>query len=259
MRVIGLDIGSTATKGVVLLEDGGCRFRQAPTGWSPRLAAEGVFSELFREGGPGGEGPDCVVATGYGRNLLDWADFSVTEITCHARGAAFMVPGCGLVIDIGGQDSKVIRVDGGGRVLDFAMNDKCAAGTGRFLEVIAVTLGVEVGQLAELSWGCEPLALSSMCTVFAESEVIGLLASGRDRGEIIAGLHQAVARRVAGMVDRLQGQGTVVFTGGVANNEGVRRSLEKQLGRAVVVPEGCQYAGALGAALIGRERLTAGG
>jgi len=156
------------------------------------------------------------------------------------------------VIDIGGQDSKAIKIDPQGQVLDFAMNDKCAAGTGRFLQVIAAALGNDVSELSEMAAGRTPLALNSMCAVFAESEVIGLLASGHDKGEIVAGLHHSIARRIASMVGRLGSFDRVAFTGGVARNDSLRQCLESVLGTDVIVPENCQMAGALGAALIAR-------
>jgi len=196
---------------------------------------------------------DFIVATGYGRVSIDFADRVVTEITCHARGAAYLVPGTDLVIDIGGQDSKVIRINEQGQVLDFAMNDKCAAGTGRFLQVIAAALGVDVSELAALSAGKTPLTLNSMCTVFAESEVISLISQGKEKGEIIAGLHQSIARRIASMVQRMGSLNRITFTGGVARNEGVRKSLEQQIGVPVLVPDDCQMAGAIGAALIAQD------
>ena len=138
-------------------------------------------------------------------------------------------------------------------MLDFAMNDKCAAGTGRFLQVIAAALGVDVSELAALSAGKTPLTLNSMCTVFAESEVISLISQGKEKGEIIAGLHQSIARRITSMVQRMGALNRITFTGGVARNEGVRKSLEQQIGIPVLVPEDCQMAGAIGAALIAQD------
>ena len=249
MLVAGVDVGSVATK-VVIIKNDTFYYRAAPTGWSPREAGAKVFKELLSDLGYVEEQVDFVVGTGYGRVSLGFANKAVTEITCHARGAAYLVPGGSMVIDIGGQDSKAIKIDNQGQVLDFAMNDKCAAGTGRFLQVIAATLGNEVSELSELAAGKSPLALNSMCAVFAESEVIGLLASGHDKGEIVAGLHQSIARRIASMVGRLGSSGRVTFTGGVARNESLRRCLEDVLGMEVIVPEMCQMAGALGAALI---------
>jgi predicted CoA-substrate-specific enzyme activase len=251
MLVAGVDVGSVATK-VVIIKDDTFYFRTAPTGWSPRQAGTEVLQDLLSDLGYRKEELDYVVATGYGRVSLGFADKTVTEITCHARGAAYLVPGCPMVIDIGGQDSKAIKIDPQGQVLDFAMNDKCAAGTGRFLQVIAAALGNDVSELSEMAAGRTPLALNSMCAVFAESEVIGLLASGHDKGEIVAGLHHSIARRIASMVGRLGSFDRVAFTGGVARNDSLRQCLESVLGTDVIVPENCQMAGALGAALIAR-------
>jgi len=252
MLTVGIDIGSMSTKAVIF--NGQSYYKAiAPTGWSPRQAAEQVFNDLLQQAGYSPEQIDFIVATGYGRVSIDFADRVVTEITCHARGAAYLVPGTDLVIDIGGQDSKVIRINEQGQVLDFAMNDKCAAGTGRFLQVIAAALGVDVSELAALSVGKTPLTLNSMCTVFAESEVISLISQGKEKGEIIAGLHQSIARRIASMVQRMGSLNRITFTGGVARNEGVRKSLEQQIGVPVLVPEDCQMAGAIGAALIAQD------
>jgi predicted CoA-substrate-specific enzyme activase len=254
MIVAGLDIGSVATKAAVF--DGEVFTKvMIPTGWNPRQAAREVYDQALSLAGCVPEQVACVVATGYGRISVEFADRTVTEITCHARGASFLMPGRDLIIDIGGQDSKAIKIDQQGRVQDFVMNDKCAAGTGRFLQVISAALGVDITELAGLSEGCHPINLNSMCTVFAESEVIGLLAQGKDQGAIIAGLHLSIARRIAGMAQRLGRLDKVAFTGGVARNEGVRRFLEQQLGVPVQVPEDCQLAGAIGAALIASDSV----
>lgn len=257
MLVAGIDIGSMSTKAVIY---NGAGFVKtiSPTGWSPRQAAQETYSKLLDQSEYTPDQIDYLVATGYGRVSIDFADRVVTEITCHARGAAYLLPGTNLVIDIGGQDSKVIKINDRGQVLDFAMNDKCAAGTGRFLQVIAAAIGVDVSDLASLSAGQRPVALTSMCTVFAESEVISLLTQGKTKGEIIAGLHQSIARRIAGMAQRMGNLNRITFTGGVARNDGVRASLEEQLGVPVRVPKNCQLAGAIGAALIARDLNSPG-
>jgi len=254
MLVAGVDVGSVATK-VALIDQDKAYCRMAPTGWSPRDAGLKTFRELVAELGVSESQVDFVVGTGYGRISLSFVHKSVTEITCHARGAAHLVPGSTAVIDIGGQDSKVIKIDQRGKVLDFVMNDKCAAGTGRFLQVTAAALGVDVSELADMADGKRPVNLSSMCAVFAETEVIGLLAAGRDKGEIIAGLHQAIARRIASMVQRLGPVNRVAFTGGVAQNRDLSLRLEAALGAEVIVPQQCQMAGALGAALIAKDEV----
>jgi predicted CoA-substrate-specific enzyme activase len=196
-----------------------------------------------------------IVATGYGRVQADFAQKTLTEISCHARGVHAIENKIRTVIDIGGQDSKVIKIDGSGRVLDFAMNDRCAAGTGKFLEVMARALDTDLDEFAGLYFTArKPCCISSVCTVFAESEVISLMAEGSSRENIIAGLHQAVAKRVANMVLRLGLEEKVGFTGGVAKNQGMMRALEQELGikfrRLKYNP---QLVGALGAAILACE------
>jgi len=247
---VGMDIGSVASKGVLL--SGDKKFSLVlPTGWSPRDAGEQILANLLAESGVEPEEVDSILVTGYGRVSFDRAAArTVTEISCHARGVAALCPETGTIIDIGGQDSKVISINGNGKVLDFAMNDKCAAGTGRFLQIMANTLGMDVGELAASEDPSAMVNINSMCTVFAESEIIGLLARGSSKGGIIAGLHQSVGKRVAAMTRRLGVKGKIVFTGGVAQNAGVHRALEEELKHRVVVPEDCQFTGALGAALL---------
>ncbi|MGI6679190.1 MAG: acyl-CoA dehydratase activase [Dehalobacterium sp.] len=248
---IGIDVGSTSTK-IVLLNEDQLHYLIRPTGWSPRDAAQEILEELLQGQALTRADIDYIVATGYGRIAITYADKEVTEITCHGRGAAFLVPEGDTIIDIGGQDSKVIKITSQGKVLDFMMNDKCAAGTGRFLGVMAVALGLDVDELGKFQ-DVKPAPITNMCTVFAESEVIGLLAQGTPKDAIVSGLHQAIARRVAAMVKKMGSYEKVVFTGGVALNQGVCRSLEKELGTKIIVPEYCQIAGAIGAALIGQE------
>jgi predicted CoA-substrate-specific enzyme activase len=225
-----------------------------PTGWSPREVARQSLDELLKEANCREDEILFSVGTGYGRVSLPFVKKTVTEISCHARGAVYLVPGTSAVIDIGGQDSKVIKVDPEGKVLDFVMNDRCAAGTGRFLQVMAAALGLDVADFSVLGEGKPSAQLNSMCAVFAESEVVGLLAAGCDKEEIINGLHDSIARRIAAMAHRLNIGDRVTFTGGVAKNEGLRKALEKSLQAEVRVPELCHLTGALGAALIGRDR-----
>lgn len=253
MFTVGIDVGSITTKAVLL---GGRDWRHVvrPTGCSPRQAGREAFEELLGQAGLAHNDVSCVIGTGYGRISLPFIDKAVTEITCHARGAHHLLEGADMVVDIGGQDSKVILTDGRGGVVNFAMNDKCAAGTGRFLEVIAAALGADVSELSDLARGAEPVQISSMCTVFAESEVISLLAQGVEKGRIIAGIHRSVACRVAAMAERLGKGERIIFTGGVAKNDGVREFLSRELGREAVVAPESQLAGALGAALLAREK-----
>ncbi|KAF1084170.1 R-phenyllactate dehydratase activator [Sporotomaculum syntrophicum] len=252
MITVGIDVGSMTTKAVLL---NGHEWSSVirPTGCSPRQSAREAFDELLLKAGLSAGAISHITGTGYGRIMLDFINNAVTEITCHARGAHYLVEGTDLVIDIGGQDSKVIRTDGQGNVIDFAMNDKCAAGTGRFLQVMASALGADVSELAALSRGAEPVEISNMCTVFAESEVVSLLAQGVTKENIIAGIHRSVARRVAAMAGRLGLGSLVTFTGGVARNAGVKAFLAEELGAEIHVVAASQLAGALGAALLARE------
>lgn len=252
MITVGIDIGSVATKGVMVSGDSLWR-TIVPTGWSPRDAGQSVIEKLLEQCRIGRDQIGRIFVTGYGRVAFEQADKTVTEIKCHARGVAEIHPEVRTIIDIGGQDSKVIKIGEGGKVLDFAMNDKCAAGTGRFLQVMATALGLDVSKLGEAEDPERIIPISSMCTVFAESEIIGLLARGNPKGSIIAGLHEAVGKRVGSMVMRMGVQEKVAFTGGVAMNQGVKRALEKELGCALLVSDSCQFTGALGAALLASQ------
>ena len=253
MITIGLDIGSVASKGVLL--SGEKKFvKMLPTGWSPRNAGEQIMSALYQAGGICQKDVDNMIVTGYGRVSFGKNVRTVTEISCHARGVTALCAGAKTIIDIGGQDSKVISINEKGTVLDFAMNDKCAAGTGKFLQVLANTLGMDVKELATSEDPAKTVSISSMCTVFAESEIIGLLAQDVSTGGIIAGLHQSVGKRVAAMARRMGIREKLIFTGGVAKNAGVRRTLEEELGCPVYIPEDCQFTGALGAALLAADK-----
>ncbi len=199
-----------------------------------------------------------LITTGYGRNMVSFGDKSITEISCHARGAQFLFPGVRTVIDIGGQDSKVISLNGEGSVINFAMNDKCAAGTGRFLEVMANALEVPIEDMGALSLRAEnPATVSSICTVFAESEVISLTAQGRSKLDIIAGIHEAIGRRMHSLVNHVGMTPPVMMSGGVAKNLGVVCVLERLLGTEIILPPEPQIVGALGAALFAMDELKA--
>jgi predicted CoA-substrate-specific enzyme activase len=248
---LGIDVGSTTTKAVLL--DGELRklgSRLAPTGHEPRAAAGRLRAELLAESGAG-EGDVRAVATGYGRAMVESADRTVTEITCHARGVRHLHPEVRTVVDIGGQDSKVIRLDEKGLVQDFAMNDRCAAGTGAFLDVIAARFGLTLDDLAGLhSRNPEPLEVSSTCVVFAETEVVGLISQGRELDDVLAGVQRAVARRVATIVKQLGALEPIYFSGGVALNESIRRELELALEKPVARCTDPQLSAAWGAALL---------
>ena len=194
------------------------------------------------------------VSTGYGRETIGLGDSSVTEITCHARGAHHLLPGVRTIIDIGGQDSKIIRVDENGAVTNFVMNDKCAAGTGRFLEMMARTMEMSMEEMSErgLNWK-EPVKISSMCTVFAESEVVSLIAKNTKPEDIIHDLNESVASRTAALLKRVGEEEEYMMTGGVARNKGVVDVLEKKLGKKIHISEYAQLCGAIGAALIAGE------
>ena len=202
---------------------------------------------------------DCMVATGYGRNAVVAADCVFSEIICHARGAYQFQPTPCTVVDIGGQDNKMIEISEGGRVADFIMNDKCAAGTGRFLELIASVMNVKLDRLGALSLQSrDPCPITSTCAVFAESEVISLRAEGRDQKDIIAGIHRSIAYRIKLMAQGLTLRPPVIFTGGVARNPGMLAALQNELGLEIKSPPQPQMSGALGAALLAKENCKGG-
>ncbi len=257
MYVAGIDIGSTSGEALILEDERIVGWSIVDTGYSSRRAAEEALDLALSHSGIERTQLQRIVATGYGRVAVDFAHQQVTEITCYARGAYFLHPQVQTVIDIGGQDSKVVAVGAGGRPLDFAMNDKCAAGTGRFLEVIARALQLSLPEMGDWALRAKQAAeISSTCTVFAESEVVTLVAEGATREEIVAGICRSIARRVAAMAARVGVEPPVMFAGGVARNCGVVRALEEALGHPLIVPEEPQIVGALGAALVARDGAT---
>jgi predicted CoA-substrate-specific enzyme activase len=232
-RVAGLDIGSRATKGV-LLYDGRLYDRIITSGVSSQETAIEVLQELLSEAGRTEKELDYIVGTGYGRIAIELGRIPfqiLTEISCHAMGGHYLNPKTQTILDIGGQDSKAIKVDANnGKVIEFIMNDKCAAGTGRFLEKVAQLLELELDELGEYAVRAKaPVEISSQCVVFAESEVISLKAKGSRREDIAAGIHLATARRVKNLLRKVGLEPTVLFTGGVTNNPGMRRALEEVL------------------------------
>lgn len=248
-NVIGIDCGSAACKGILLQDGNVAAACVRPTGWSPKETAEEVLSELLGPSGPGR--PDAyIVATGYGRVGIDFADKTVTEITCHALGAEYLRPGVRTVIDIGGQDSKVISVEDG-KVASFQMNDKCAAGTGRFLEMSAQRMGVDLEGFSRLLDAGKSCSLSSMCAVFADSEIVSLLAAGKSREEVAGGVAEVVVKRAIALAARVEVRPPVLLTGGLADLKGLRAELERQLGLTVEASPLSRFAGALGAACKG--------
>ena len=251
MFVCGLDIGAATAKAVILDDGRIIASAVLPTGQSVKLATDRVLDEALKKAAPEISGFEHVVSTGYGRHSVGIADRAVSEIICHAKGANFLLPSIRTVIDIGGQDSKVISLDGEGNVTNFVMNDKCAAGTGRFVEIMAHVLEVPLEDMGELSLSSEkPCLISSTCTVFAETEIISLRAKGEARENLIAGIHKGIALRTATMGRSIGFSEDVMFTGGVAKNTGVRRNLESDIGAKITVPEEPQIVGALGAALL---------
>ncbi len=248
----GIDVGSLSTEAVILdPRNGLAGYSIIQTGANSTDAAEQALEKALAQASIERDQVTRIVATGYGRISVPLADKKVTEISCHSLGAHHLFPDTGTVIDIGGQDSKVIRVGQGGKVLDFTMNDKCAAGTGRFLEVMASKLQVSLDDLGKLSLqaGGES-RISSVCTVFAESEVVSLVAQNHPKEEIIRGLHRAIVNRVWSMIKTVGVHGAVTMSGGVAKNRGVVALLEEKLGRSMHLYTEPQIIGALGAALM---------
>ncbi|MRR15372.1 MAG: 2-hydroxyglutaryl-CoA dehydratase [Deltaproteobacteria bacterium] len=251
MLTAGIDIGSITAK-AALVEDGKIRAAKIIfTGYNAEAAGVKVYEELLAEAGLDRSAVSKIVATGYGRNSVKFADKTFTEIMAHASGAHFLNPAIRTIIDIGGQDSKAISLDEKGKVKNFVMNDKCAAGTGRFLEVMARALEVNLDEFGALSLtSAQPAKISSLCTVFAESEVISLIARGEKRQDIIAGIHESIAARVSSMVARIGVAEPVMITGGVARNSGVVEALANKLGVGIAVSPYAQVNGAVGAAVL---------
>ncbi|MEE0800008.1 MAG: acyl-CoA dehydratase activase [Gemmiger sp.] len=255
--VAGIDSGSSSTDAVILDRAGHiCGSAIVPTGAGAATGARKALEQALAEARIPESALGARVYTGYGREFLGQDGSAVTEITCHARGAHFLDPGIRTVIDIGGQDSKVIRLGEDGTVEGFIMNDKCAAGTGRFLEMMARTLQMPIDQMSELglSWKRD-VTISSMCTVFAESEVVSLIARSTAPADIIHGLNKSVATKTASLVRRAGGGPRYMMTGGVARNRGVVEELEKAIGASVAVSEYSQLCGSLGAALFALDKI----
>lgn len=253
----GIDSGSTSTDVVILDKN-----REIvtgiilPTGAGAAIGAERALNEALNSVGLNREDIDALVTTGYGRSAIETGDKSITEITCHARGAHYLDPSVRTVVDIGGQDSKVIRIDETGAVVNFVMNDKCAAGTGRFLEMMARTMEMSLEDLSGRGLEYqEDITISSMCTVFAESEVVSLIAQNKATDDIVHGLNKAVASKTAALAKRVGGQEKYMMTGGVSKNRGLVKTLEEKLGTSLVISDKAQLCGALGAALFAADMV----
>jgi len=256
MITIGIDVGSISTKAAVVVNGDLISTKIISTGYNAKSAGRRVYADILSDTGIDSSKVNKIIATGYGRNGVDFAYKAITEITCHAAGAHHLNPEIRTIIDIGGQDSKAISVDEGGNVRDFAMNDKCAAGTGRFLEVMARAMEVELDDFGNMSLASEsPASISSLCTVFAESEVISLISTGEKRANIIAGIHESISSRVVAMAGRVGLTAPIMMTGGVARNIGVVKALETKIGMSVEVSEYAQVNGAIGAALIATKMV----
>jgi predicted CoA-substrate-specific enzyme activase len=254
----GVDVGSTQTKVIILNDDQQvCGRSLVVTGANLIGAAERGFEEALTEGRLPRDGIRFIVGTGYGRFRVTFGDTQITEIACHARGAKFLFPETRTVIDMGGQDTKAIKVGSSGEVLDFAMNDKCAAGTGRFLAAAADVMDLSLGEIGPISLTAgRPVRITSVCTVFVESDIMSYLAQGRSMEDILGGVHRSIASRTLALVRRVGVDPEITFTGGVARNVGMVAALREAVGFPLNVSEESHYTGALGAAIFAMERAS---
>jgi len=255
----GVDVGSTQTKAVVLDEDRNIVGRALiDTGANVIAAAESAYREALDDAGLREEEVEYIVGTGYGRYRVTFGNTQVTEISCHGRGAVHLFPRTRTVVDMGGQDTKAIRVSAGGEILDFCMNDKCAAGTGRFLGAASQALDIPLGELGETALRSDkPVRISTTCTVFAESEVLAWLGKGKKIENILWGVHTSIASRSVGLLRRVGVEDEVTFTGGVSRNVGMVKALTERLGTSLNVSDDCHYMGAVGAALFALDAILA--
>ena len=254
MYFAGVDIGSTMTK-VVLMDksDNLLSSIKGPTGPEHRQLANEVMRQALEQASLQIDDISYIVATGYGRLNVPFADRQITELSCHARGVSSLFPNVRTAIDIGGQDAKCMKIDNG-RLINFVMNDKCAAGTGRFLEVTATALGIKLEDMGDISLkATKKIQISSLCTIFAQQEVVALISRGEKLENILAGLHDALASRIAALARRLGIEPDLVLTGGVAKNTGMVRAMKESLGCEIFIPEEPLLTGALGAAILAKE------
>ncbi len=255
----GVDVGSTQTKAVIINEQKQIVSRALiDTGANVVLAAQNSFNDALEQKGIREEEVEFVVGTGYGRYRVTFGNTQVTEISCHGRGAVHMFPGTRTVVDMGGQDTKAIRVSPDGQIDDFCMNDKCAAGTGRFLGAASAALDIPLDDLGATALRCQKsVRISTTCTVFAESEVLSWLGKGKKIEDILWGVHQSIASRSAGLLRRVGIEDEITFTGGVTRNIAMIKALEEKLEKKLNVSEDSHYMGALGAALFALDHILA--
>lgn len=255
MYTLGIDIGSTTSKCVIVKDGNEIVARSLVKAGTGTKGPDQAYNEVLQKANLTTEDITYTLATGYGRNTYASADGEMSELSCHGKGVFFMQPNCRTIIDIGGQDAKVIQLNDKGRIANFVMNDKCAAGTGRFLDVMAGILQLDINDLGDYVLRSEhAVNISSTCTVFAESEVISQLSKNVVLEDLVAGICNSVASRVAALVKRVGVIETVCMSGGVAQNSGVRTALTRELGTEVMEVEYAQYMGALGAALAAHQR-----
>jgi bzd-type benzoyl-CoA reductase Q subunit len=260
MVTCGIDVGSLSAEAVLLKEGEIASYSIVRTGPESAETAKEALEEALRGTGIGADKIHFTVATGYGRVVVPFAQRNISEISCHARGAHHFLPSARTILDMGGQDCKAIRCDGRGKVTTFVMNDKCAAGTGRAMEVIAALLQVRLEEIGALSTAFqgEPRKISNTCVVFAKSEVLSMMREGVPLEEILAGLCEGVAERVKGLVQRVGLEEDFVISGGIAKNVGIVSRLEQRLGVRAHIPPEPQIVGAVGAALFARDLLLKG-
>ncbi len=255
----GVDVGSTQTKAVIVQDGGGVKVIASAlvdTGANVQKAGEKGFLAACREAGISPQQVGYVVGTGYGRYKIQFGNSQMTEISCHARGAHFLFPNTRTVIDMGGQDSKAISIGPEGNVLDFVMNDKCAAGTGRFLANAADVLGMSLDDIGPMSLkGKNPVKITTVCTVFVESDILSYLAQGKKAEDVLSGVHLAIARRTISLARRVPVEPAITMTGGVARNVGMVKALEEVLGVQLQISPQAHFAGAMGAALFALEKM----